>query len=104
MEVTESLCRGLADGFVFQPGYHLQIEESVESRFRQYPAVVFTCRFRYPDLETGGPIHFFVVKNIDQQKIYLLVLIAEQGGVKEKEEAIIKFLEDNVLSSFRFKK
>jgi radical SAM superfamily enzyme YgiQ (UPF0313 family) len=104
MEIIESMCRALAEEFIFQPGYNLQIEESVESKFQQYPAVVFKCRFRYPDLETGGPIHFFVINNIDQQKIYLLVLIAEQGGVKKKEEEVIKFLEDNVLSSFRFKK
>jgi radical SAM superfamily enzyme YgiQ (UPF0313 family) len=104
MEVTESMCRALAEEFIFQPGYNLQIEETFESGFRQYPAVVFKCRFRYPDLETGGPIHFFVINNIDQQKIYLLGLLAEQGGVKKKEEEVIKFLEDNVLSSFKFKK
>jgi hypothetical protein len=103
MEVTESMCRALAEEFIFQPGYNLQIEESVESKFLQYPAVIFKCRFRYPDLETGGPIYFFVINNIDQQKIYLLVLIVEQGGVKQKEEEVIKFLKDNVLSSFRFK-
>jgi hypothetical protein len=66
--------------------------------------VIFKCRFRYPDLETGGPIHFFVINNIDQQKIYLLGLLAEQGGVKKKEGEVIKFLEDNVLISFKFKK
>ncbi len=104
MEIIESLCRALAEEFIFQPGYNLQIEESVESRFRQYPAVIFKCRFLYPDLETGGPIHFFVINNIDQHKIYLLGLLAEQGGVKKKEEEVIKFLEDNVLSSFKFKK
>jgi hypothetical protein len=104
MEIIESLCRGLAEEFIFQQGYNLRIEESFDSRFLQYQAVIFKCRFQYPDLETGGPIHFFVINNTDQQKIYLLGLLAEQGGVKKKEGEIIKFLEDNVLSSFKFKK
>jgi hypothetical protein len=103
VENIESLCRELAENFIFQPGYNLEVEETFETRFRQYPAMIFKCRFQYPALETSGPIHFFVINNIDQQKIYLLVLIAEQGGVKQKEEEVIKFLEDNVLRSFRFK-
>lgn len=104
IEKIESLCRDLAGNFIFQPGYTLQIEETLETRFRQYPAMIFKCRFQYPDLETGGPIHFHGINNIDQQKIYLLGLVAEQGGIKQKEEEVIKFLENNVLSTFRFKK
>ncbi len=103
-EIMESMCRALAEEFIFQPGCSLRIEENVESRFGQYPVVIFKCRFQYPDLESGGAIHFFVINNLDQQKIYLLGLLAEQGGEKKKEEEVIRFLEDNVLSSFKFKK
>ena len=104
IEIMESLCAAIAEEFIFQPGYNLLVEENLESRFRQYPAIIFKCRFQYSDMETNGVINFFVINNTDQRKVFVLVLLAEQGGVKKKEEETIRFLEDNVLSSFEFQR
>lgn len=96
------LCRTIADEKIFEPGYDLQVEKSFETEFSQYPLIILKCRFHYSGRKARGPINFFVINNTHQRKIYVLGVLAEQGGVKEREDKVIRFLEDNVLGSFRF--
>ncbi len=102
IESVINLCRAVADEKVFQPGYDLRVEEKIEPGITKFPTIVVKCSFQDPDRTTRGRINFYAMNNMDQRKIYVLGILVEAGGVKEREDEIISLLEDHVLSSFKF--
>ncbi len=77
-------------------------EEKIDSGLAEFPAIIVKCSFQNLDRTTSGRINFCAVNNMDQRKIYVLGILAETGGVKGREDEIIRLLEDHVLRSFKF--
>jgi hypothetical protein len=97
-----NLCQRISDEKIFQPGYAIEIIDSFEIDFFHYQGFLLDCRYSYPDREAGGPIHFYGFNNTDLSKTFVLIILAEQGGVDKKEEEAIQFLTDEIVGSFKF--
>ena len=96
------VCRELSERELFEPGYELNFLETMETLALGFPAMRIQAEFRSPELEASGPVRFYACHNTEQERLYILTVLVEQGLIPSREEAVMQLLEDHVLASFHF--
>lgn len=98
-ELIEAVCKER----VFSGEHTLELTELYSITFKRFPTFVFKYRFSHYDPKAAGKTNFFVINNTRQEKVFVLGTLVEAIGSTMIENETMAWIEDQVVTSFRFK-
>lgn len=101
-ELALKMCKKVAAEWIFTVSCHMEVIEIHSLSLKGYVAIIIDTHWSNPIDVTEGPLRFAVIHNTDQRRLYVLGIIVEQGGNREKEGKALRYIRDNILLTFQF--
>lgn len=101
---VKTLIKDLCQSRLFSGDHELECIESWPITFQQFSAFLLRCTFSHFEPQTTGKLCFYVINNTRQHKIFVLGAVIEAIGKRIFEREVMTWIEDEIVSSFRFRK
>jgi hypothetical protein len=101
---VKTLIKGLCRSRLFSGDHKLYLIESWPITLQQSSGFLLKYNFSHFDPQATGKLCFYVSNNTRQHKIFVLGAVIETTGRRIYEREVITWIEDEIISSFRFRK
>lgn len=98
------LTREVCQNQVFSGQHTLEQDEIFPITFKKKPGFILKYRFSHHDPEAEGKANFFVLHNPQHEKVIVLGLVMQCIGNRRLETESMAWMEDQMISTFRFKR
>ena len=102
-ERVRTLIKDLCQSRLFSGDHALDPIESWPITIQQFSGFLLKYNFSHLDPQTTGKLGFYVINNIRQHKVFILGAVIETNGNRTIEREVITWIEDEIISSFRFR-
>lgn len=89
---------------VFSGKHSLELVEIFPIRFKRFPAFILKYKFSHCEPDAAGTASVFVINNTRMKKVFVLGALVEAVGSRMIENEALAWIEDQIISSFCFKK
>ncbi len=102
-ERVKTLIKDLCQSRLFSGDHQLDLIESWPVTIQQFSGFLLKYNFSHLDPQATGKLCFYVINNIRLHKIFVLGAVIETNGNRTFEREVITWIEDEIISSFRFR-
>jgi hypothetical protein len=101
---VKTLIKDLCQSRLFSSDHELDLIESWPITFQQFSGFLLKYNFSHFEPQARGKLCFYVSNNTRQHKIFVLGAVIEGTGKGRAEREVVTWIEDEIISSFRFEK